>query len=92
MTEQEVKYILSRIAAAYPRFEITENIVEVWVEHLSEMPFEPVKRRLKNHIIEHAFPPSIAEIAVKPKPKNEFFEKIKKWEEEARASRRKSGC
>lgn len=89
MTKDQAKEILLTIAAAYPKFNLTDNKlrVNVWVENLLSMPFEAVKQRLNGHVLNNPFPPSIAEIAVKPKTNNDFLSKQRQWEEEVRAER-----
>lgn len=82
MTPEQAMTILEHISAAYARFEITEKRVEVWLEHLMEMPYEKVLARLKHHISEKAFPPTIAEISAYDAPKNEFIDKYAQWQRE----------
>lgn len=79
MTYNQAVTILEYISAAYPRFEITEKRVEIWVEQLANMPYEKVLARLKQHIKEKPFPPSVAEISVYVSPKNEFLNQHEQW-------------
>jgi hypothetical protein len=85
--DKQVLDILETIVAAYPNFELSDKRFYVWQKHLSDMPYEKVMARLETHIEEKTMPPNIAEVAVKPPPKNEFAEKAKRWEEEVRAER-----
>lgn len=85
MTPEQAMTILEHISAAYARFEITEKRVEVWLEHLMEMPYEKVLARLKAHIKQKPFPPSIAEISVYVTPKNEFLAQYDQWKQEGAA-------
>jgi hypothetical protein len=84
MTGDQTYSILKHIAAAYPRFEITEQRLEVWHEYLQNMPYEQVLAKVKHHIASEKFPPSIAEISVQPRQKNEFLEELKEWERDAK--------
>lgn len=82
MTPKQAMSILEHISAAYSRFDITEKRVEVWLEHLLDMPYEKVMARVKHHIKEKPFPPAIAEISVYETPKNDFLEQHEQWLQE----------
>lgn len=82
MTEDEVFEILHTINAAYARFELTDDRILLWNEMLQPMNFEKVMARLKAHIKQKPFPPSIAEISVYVKPKNEFLAQYDQWKQE----------
>lgn len=87
MRNDQAKDILLRIAAIYPRFDLMDppKRLEIWMEQLIKMPYEPVRQRLTDHLLSNPFPPSIAEIAVKEPPRNEFLAKQRQWEDEVRA-------
>lgn len=94
MTEEQAMIILTRIAAAYPRFELTTDTVgkeriRIWLEHLTALPFEAVSKKVDQHIAEKRFPPAIAEIQVHQQEKNEFLEKQKEWEKNAKFAKRR---
>ncbi|OKL37018.1 replicative helicase loader/inhibitor [Domibacillus mangrovi] len=82
MTLEQVEQILNTINAAYARFEVTDERMVLWTELLQDMDYEKVNYRLKQHIKNNKFPPSIAEISVYEAPKNEHLEKVKQWERE----------
>ncbi len=82
MTKSEVFEILHTINAAYSRFEVTDDRVVLWSEMLQGMDFEKVMNRLKQHIKERPFPPTIAEISVYSAPKNDFLERHAQWLQE----------
>lgn len=84
MTQTEVIKILKRIAAAYSRFEVTEDRLEIWFEHLLEMPYEGVLERLNKHIAKEKFPPTIAEISVFGSKKNDHLKEVEQWERDAK--------
>lgn len=79
MRPDQAMDILEHISAAYARFEITEKRAKVWLEHLSAMPYEKVLARLKYHISEKPFPPTISEISAYESPKNEFLKQHEQW-------------
>ncbi|MFC5773711.1 replicative helicase loader/inhibitor [Ectobacillus antri] len=87
MNAQQVMSILKYIGAAYPNFEVTEDSMDVWMEMLQDSSFEGSLSRVKEHIRQHRFPPSIAEVIVKEGRNNEVFDKFRKWKEEAHRER-----
>ena len=87
MNQDEITDIMERIASAYPNFELYDKRIEVWGEQLKNMPYLPVKHKLDDYMGAEKFPPTIADIAVFPPPKNEFLEKVKQWEAEAERDR-----
>ncbi|MGD6976105.1 replicative helicase loader/inhibitor [Bacillus altitudinis] len=94
MTKDQAMAILTRIAAAYPRFELSTDAIgkeriRLWLEHLTALPYEPVLKKIDQHISEKRFPPVIAEIQVHQQEKNEFLEKQKEWEKNAKFAKRR---
>ncbi|MBU8728224.1 replicative helicase loader/inhibitor [Bacillus pumilus] len=94
MTKDQAMAILTRIAAAYPRFELSTDAIgkeriRLWLEHLTALPYEPVLKKIDQHIAEKRFPPAIAEIQVHQQEKNEFLEKQKEWEKNAKFAKRR---
>ncbi|WP_144527266.1 replicative helicase loader/inhibitor [Bacillus pumilus] len=94
MTKDQAMAILTRIAAAYPRFELSTDAIgkeriRLWIEHLTALPYEPVLKKIDQHIAEKRFPPAIAEIQVHQQEKNEFLEKQKEWEKNAKFAKRR---
>lgn len=94
MTKDQAMAILTRIAAAYPRFELSTDAIgkeriRLWLEHLTALPYEPVLKKIDQHIAEKRFPPVIAEIQVHQQEKNEFLEKQKEWEKNAKFAKRR---
>ena len=58
MTEEQAMIILTRIAAAYPRFELsTDEIgkerIRIWLEHLTALPYEAVSKKLINILLKN---------------------------------------
>ena len=62
MKHSEVMTLLRYIKGAYPRFEMTEDAVDVWYDFLKDYPFETAREGLKKHIEESAFQPTISDI------------------------------
>ncbi|MEH7674433.1 replicative helicase loader/inhibitor [Bacillus pumilus] len=49
MNQEQAMSILTRIAAAYPRFELTTDAIgkeriKLWLDHLKDQPYEQVLR------------------------------------------------
>lgn len=90
MTPNQVMDILETIEETYSnKFRITEKSAEIWLKQLSPMCYERTVQRLQQYIVEKPFPPSISEIAARPKPKNNALDDIKQWEKESLYARDK---
>ncbi len=91
MTEEQCLEILSHITAAYPQFDldgpIGEKRIELWVERLMKMPYEPVLHKLKQYIDHHHFPPTIAQIAIEPPVENKFLNQQQVWAAQVKTER-----
>ena len=57
-----MKFILYKASAAYPHIAISKETLVVWVEQLSEVPFESGVNHLNQHIKSSNYFPSIADI------------------------------
>ncbi|MFP3421474.1 replicative helicase loader/inhibitor [Bacillus sp. SIMBA_154] len=95
MTKDQAMAILTRIAAAYPRFELSTDAIgkeriRLWLEHLTALQYEPVLKKIDQHIAEKRFPPVIAEIQVHQPEPNDFIEKQKEWEKNAKFAKQRS--
>lgn len=88
LEKAEAMKLLLRLSAAYPRFDLSGDVgkerIELWMDHLQKMPFEPAKTKINEHISSKPFPPTIAEISVKQPEKNKFLEQQKEWERNAK--------
>lgn len=62
MNKAEVAKLLTVIKIAYPNFEVSESVVNLWYVMLKEMPFAKAERNLREHITKSKFPPTIAEV------------------------------
>lgn len=76
LEKAEAMKLLLRLSAAYPRFDLSGDVgkerIELWMDHLQKMPFEPAKTKINEHISSKPFPPTIAEISVKQPEKISF--------------------
>lgn len=59
-----ISNLLKEIKAAYPRFVVEENTVQVWAVYLADLPNDLLMTAIRKFIssASHAFPPSIPEI------------------------------
>lgn len=80
MNADQILKILKTINSAYSRFDVTDDRIALWGDMLKDMDFNKVMHRLKTHIKDKPFPPSISEISVYETPKNEFLEKYRRWQ------------
>lgn len=81
MTNNQVISILRKIRTAYSKFEINEEVIQLWIELLVNMPYEKVLDNLNNHIKTNPYAPNVAQIAAEEKVVNTF---IHKYEERLR--------
>jgi hypothetical protein len=79
MTKEEVVKLLIFIESVYPNFIFKDETVQQWFQFCSEMDYEKVMAKVKNHIRKSPFPPAIADIAVFPFEENDFPETLQKW-------------
>ena len=84
MTKAEAFEILEAIKCFYPNFEINQKKINAWAIVLRGDDFKVVNAKLEKHATEKKFAPTIAEIRENVNPyKNDYLEKLKKWEENA---------
>ena len=84
MTKEEVVKLLILIESVYPNCVFKDETVQQWFQFCSEMDYEKVMTKLKNHIRKSPFPPAIADIAVFPFEENDFPETLQKWMKKGR--------
>lgn len=63
MTKQEVFKLLAMIETVYPLCITKDETVSHWFELCSQLDFEKVMGKLRNHIRKSPYPPAIADIA-----------------------------
>lgn len=83
LNRNEALSVLESITGMYPRFELTEQVIEAWLPLLEEMDYKRVMARLRNHAVSNRFPPTIAEISAYAPPENTALKKMEKWQREA---------
>lgn len=82
MTREQVKRIFGLIASVYPNFmpletERAREKLDVWHELLEDQELYFVELKVKKHIQNERFPPTIAEIIDhKPKEATSFLDKL----------------
>ena len=84
MTKQEVIKILALIESVYSYCITKEEMVTYWFEICSELDYEQVIAKLKNHIRKSPYPPAIADLAVFTLDSNEYPVNSEKHIEEVR--------
>lgn len=62
MKKTEIVKLLAVINAAFPNMQITEAMVDLWHELLSDIDFNLAKAAVKKILLESPYPPTIAEI------------------------------
>lgn len=66
MNKQETAQLLAVIKTAFPNFEITEPVVRLWHDFLTDISFDRAQKNLREHISTSHFPPAIADVVKKP--------------------------
>jgi hypothetical protein len=84
MTKKEVINLLILIESVYSTCIIKDETIQQWFEFCSEMDYEKVMTKLKNHIRKSPFPPAIADIAVFPFEENDFPKTLQDWMKKGR--------
>jgi hypothetical protein len=84
MTKEEVVKLLVLIESIYPKCVLKDKAVLQWFQFCSEMDYEKVLTKLKNHIRKSPYPPAIADIAVFHFEENDFPEKLQEWMKKGR--------
>lgn len=62
MIPNHILRCMAILATAYPKWTITEDVIAVWAEFLSDLPVDAVVSAVAQHVRTAKFPPSIAEI------------------------------
>lgn len=89
MTREEVKRIFGLITSVYPNFmpletEQAREKLEVWHDLINDQDFAFVEKRVKKHLQNEKFPPTISEIIEhKPKETNNFIDKLEEMRKRA---------
>jgi hypothetical protein len=84
MTKSEVVNLLILIESVYSNFVFKDETVLQWFQFCSEMDYEKVLAKLKNHIRKSPYPPVIADIAVFPFEENDFPATLQEWMKKGR--------
>lgn len=62
MEQKEVTGLLRYIVAVYPHFELTDDLVKVWIDLMKDVPYEETLAKLKEHCKTNKFPPKPADL------------------------------
>ncbi|WP_052352898.1 replicative helicase loader/inhibitor [Neobacillus dielmonensis] len=84
MTKSELMKLLVLTEKAYPKFLFKDGTVQQWFEFCSQMDFDKVMAKLKNHIRISPFPPAMADIAVFASGDAEIPKALQRWMNEER--------
>jgi organic radical activating enzyme len=79
LTKEEVVKLLVLIESVYPNCICKDETVQQWFQFCSEMDYEKVLMKLKNHIRKSPFPPSIGDIAAFHFEENHFAAMLQEW-------------
>lgn len=87
MTKEEVVKLLILIESVYHNCIFKNESIQQWFQFCSEMDYEMVMAKVKNHIRKSPFPPAFADISVFTSEENDFpgRESIKReWKSDQR--------
>jgi hypothetical protein len=82
MTKEEVVKLLVLIESVYTNCTFKDETVLHWFQFCSNMDYEQVMSKLKNHIRKSPFPPTIIEVF--SFEENDFLETLQNWKKEGR--------
>ncbi|WP_227394218.1 replicative helicase loader/inhibitor [Jeotgalibacillus aurantiacus] len=66
MTKREVLDLFNAIASVYPAFGWDQVKLDQWHRLLKDQDFESTQQALDSYMLDNRFPPTIADIRVKP--------------------------
>ncbi len=66
MTKREVLELFTAIANVYPSFSWDQTKLDQWHRLLKDQDLKPTERALDEYMLDNRFPPTIADIRVKP--------------------------
>jgi hypothetical protein len=84
MTKEELVKLLTLIETVYSNCLFKDDTVQQWFQFCSQMDYEKVMAKLKNHIRKSPYPPAIADIAVFPFEETDFPATLQEWMEKGR--------
>jgi Loader and inhibitor of phage G40P len=79
MTKEEAVNLLVLIESVYPKCIFKDETVQQWFQFCTDMDYEKVLTKLKNHIRKSPFPPVIRDIAVFYFEENHFPAMLQEW-------------
>lgn len=86
MEKKEVVSLLRYIVAVYPHFELSDDLVKVWIDLMKDVPYAETFENLKAHCKTNKFPPKPAELLYEEKSSGPTVygtkQLFKQWDEE----------
>ncbi|WP_173915215.1 hypothetical protein [Halobacillus sp. Marseille-Q1614] len=84
MKYEEAVKVLETIEELFEgKFTITKRKLAVFVPELEHMEIDRVMEKVYHYASKYHFPPTLADIASYPPKKDDYLEKMRRWEEEA---------
>lgn len=62
MTRDQLKTVFKILANVYPNFEVSSEKLDIWHEFLQDQDANAVMERVKAHVKEKKFPPTVADL------------------------------
>lgn len=62
MDREQVKEIFKVIAFAYPRFDVSSEKIDFWLQFLADQDPAAVMKKTERHVMNNVFPPTIADL------------------------------
>ncbi|MDG1596096.1 replicative helicase loader/inhibitor [Bacillus cereus] len=88
MEKKEVVGLLRYIVAVYPHFELSDDLVKVWIDLMKDVSYTETFEKLKVHCKTNKFPPKPAELMYEEKSNgptvNGTKHLFKQWDEESK--------
>ncbi|WP_082232912.1 hypothetical protein [Halobacillus massiliensis] len=84
MKYEQAVQVLETIEELYEgKFMITKRKLAVFVPELENMEFERVMDKVYHYASKFPLPPTLSDIAAYPPKKDDYLEKMRRWDEEA---------
>ena len=86
MNKQEVVKLFKVITSVYPQFGVDQTKIDTWAWVMRDQDVEAVMKNAESYMLNHSFPPTIADVKTIPKQESHekaYLDKIAQWEAEA---------
>lgn len=81
MSKHELLEIMITVTQFFEKFNFTEEKIEEWYPYMKDLNADDVKEKLALYVKKNKYPPTLSDLLIFTPPKNEFINKVKKWEE-----------